>query len=366
MTQAQTLGDSGIFTLDKSGNTSQYLSVVTFSNACNDGGPVFIQILSLVDQAAGYVSLTAAVIDCTTASFTGSGPWAAIAAADGFPPHTETFNIFCGKNLVFALGTAAGRQVLLPAWKNPDSTESSHVHPVIGANKKSRHAHGPARGARQHVLLATSNPATYSAFYSGAKVQQVVRIGPSAVLRSLLTAYSSTRRSSFDSNGAPPLRGYHKPWVFFHIAASKFSGFTSGFCCSATYPFRAKAQGRLSPNSHLIWVAANSSHLFYQDSISVIPRRKANTRNLRERHPAGCAPEETSYCAPRGHHWQILLCYRTVRLFSRSIRSGVPQMVKADRRHCKGFRWPRSLCMCSQEFKGTWLCGIREQYQNIE
>ncbi|KAJ7479610.1 hypothetical protein FB451DRAFT_1171710 [Mycena latifolia] len=82
---AITLGGAGIFTLEKTGNTTNYLSVAAFSNACNDGGPVFLEILSPKDQNAPYVSLTAGVQDCTTAGFMGGHPWAALAAADGFP-----------------------------------------------------------------------------------------------------------------------------------------------------------------------------------------------------------------------------------------------------------------------------------------
>jgi hypothetical protein len=45
------------------------------------------RILNPIDSGAGYISLVAGVTDCTgpTAAFTGSAPWAAIAAADGNP-----------------------------------------------------------------------------------------------------------------------------------------------------------------------------------------------------------------------------------------------------------------------------------------
>ncbi|KAJ7576995.1 hypothetical protein C8J56DRAFT_1114477 [Mycena floridula] len=171
---SRTLGGAGIFTLDKSGSPSNYLSVVTFTNACNDGGPVFIQILSPVDPAAGYVSLIAGVTNCADAAFTGPAPWAAIAASDGFPhgvyptpgPTRTTLqgsygrlNIFCGEPMTFAQGTAVGRAVLLPQWKDPNSTVHSAL-PVVQDSTFGR-------------LLATPNPASYSAFYSGAAIQQV-------------------------------------------------------------------------------------------------------------------------------------------------------------------------------------------------
>ncbi|KAJ7729287.1 hypothetical protein B0H14DRAFT_3169239 [Mycena olivaceomarginata] len=72
--KAISLGGVGIFTLDKTGNTTNYLSVQTFSNTCNDGGPVFIQISSPKDPNVPYVSLVAGVTDCSTAAFSGPSP----------------------------------------------------------------------------------------------------------------------------------------------------------------------------------------------------------------------------------------------------------------------------------------------------
>ncbi|KAJ7262362.1 hypothetical protein C8J57DRAFT_1334814, partial [Mycena rebaudengoi] len=167
-----------VVTLSRTGDRSKYLSVATFSNACNDGGPVYIEILNPIDSGARYISLVAGVTDCTTAAFTGSAPWAAIAAADGNPHNIDIQTVvrwripvpwntkttlqggygnlktFCGENMVFALGNAFGRQVLLPAWSMLTGL------PVVPDNTFNR-------------LLATPNPATYSAFYSGASVQQV-------------------------------------------------------------------------------------------------------------------------------------------------------------------------------------------------
>ncbi|KAJ7623823.1 hypothetical protein B0H17DRAFT_1219064 [Mycena rosella] len=171
---ARTLGGSGIFTLSKNGSTSEYLAVVAFSNICGDGGPVFIQILSPVDPAAGYVSLTVGNSNCPAASFTGTAPWAPIAAADGFPhgqfptpgpTRTTLFggygnlNTFCGENMVFALGTAVNREVLLPTWKDPNSSLHTAL-PVVQDSTFNR-------------LLATPDPLTYSISNSGATVQQV-------------------------------------------------------------------------------------------------------------------------------------------------------------------------------------------------
>ncbi|KAJ7839777.1 hypothetical protein B0H13DRAFT_1911024 [Mycena leptocephala] len=130
------LGSSGIFTLDKTGIASNYLPIVTYQNACNDGGPVFIQILSPVDPNANYVALISGIQPCTAAAFTGPTSWSAIAASDGFPHGAFTtpgttrttlqgsygnLNTFCGEVMTFALGSAFGRQVLLPQWRDPNS-----------------------------------------------------------------------------------------------------------------------------------------------------------------------------------------------------------------------------------------------------
>ncbi|KAF8205308.1 hypothetical protein K438DRAFT_1964385 [Mycena galopus ATCC 62051] len=168
------LGGAGIFTLDKTGNTTNYLSVVTYTNSCGDGGPVFIQIVSPVDASADYVSLVAGVTNCPSAAFMGPAPWAAISAADGYPhgqyttPGTtrttlqggyNNLKTFCGECMTFALGTFHTLQVLLPQWRNPDSTVLTSL-PVVQDSTFDR-------------LLATPNVQAYSQFYSNAAVQQV-------------------------------------------------------------------------------------------------------------------------------------------------------------------------------------------------
>ncbi|KAK7044396.1 hypothetical protein R3P38DRAFT_3258541 [Favolaschia claudopus] len=186
-----TLGGAGIFSLDKTGNTTNYLSVVTYTNTCGGGGPVFIEIASPVDPAANYVSLVAGVTDCSAAAFSGSAPWAAIAAADGFPhgqyttPGTtrttlqggyHNLNTFCGECMTFALGTAVGRQVLLPQWKDPNSSKplSTKLAKDVNGLPTDVHANLPVvQDSTFGRLLATPNVQAYSNFYSNAAVQQV-------------------------------------------------------------------------------------------------------------------------------------------------------------------------------------------------
>ncbi|KAJ7797000.1 hypothetical protein B0H13DRAFT_1934353 [Mycena leptocephala] len=93
------LGSSGIFTWTKPGS-----------------------ILSPVDPNANYVALISGIQPCTAAAFTGPTSWSAIAASDGFPHGSYgNLNTFCGEVMTFALGSAFGRQVLLPQWRDPNS-----------------------------------------------------------------------------------------------------------------------------------------------------------------------------------------------------------------------------------------------------
>ncbi|KAJ7870441.1 hypothetical protein B0H13DRAFT_2061750, partial [Mycena leptocephala] len=160
---ARNLGFEGIFTLDRSGDTSNYLAVVTWSTRCNDGGPVSIQILSPGDPNAGYISLRPA--------FTGPGASLVMVASDGFPhgayptpaPTETTFGggygnlqTDCGESMIFALGTDIGRQVLLPAW----SESNFHTDiPLLFDITRS-------------YLVAAADPGAYAAAQSAA-VQQV-------------------------------------------------------------------------------------------------------------------------------------------------------------------------------------------------
>ncbi|KAF8162197.1 hypothetical protein K438DRAFT_1858958 [Mycena galopus ATCC 62051] len=154
----------GAFTLDTSGNPSNYLPVVVFSTRCNDGGPVWIEILSPVNPVVGYVSLICGTTLCNECAFTGSSnPFVAISAADGNPVgpfptpgftqdtygldydnlHTE-----CGENQVWVLGSAVGRQVLVPSWRDPSGTLHSNLLVLLDETRNS--------------LVVAANATTYS------------------------------------------------------------------------------------------------------------------------------------------------------------------------------------------------------------
>ncbi|KAF7358790.1 hypothetical protein MSAN_01218300 [Mycena sanguinolenta] len=130
---------TGTFTLDTSGDPSNYLPVVVFSTRCNDGGPVWIEILSPVNPVVGYVSLICGTTQCSSVcAFTGSAnPYVAMTPADGnplgqFPTPGLTQDTYggayddlhthCGENQVWVIGSGVGRQVLVPSWKDPSGT----------------------------------------------------------------------------------------------------------------------------------------------------------------------------------------------------------------------------------------------------
>ncbi|KAJ7049942.1 hypothetical protein C8F01DRAFT_1378070 [Mycena amicta] len=174
---ARNLGGGGILTLEKSTNATNYLPIATFSDVCNDGGPVFIQILSPSDLNAGFVDLVAGVASCANAVFAGAvGPWAALVAADGFaqgqfptPAPTRStlqgaygqLSTFCGESMVYALESQFGRPVLSPAWKDPNG----RLWPSLAV----------AIDNTRNWLLATSDLNAYAAV-SGSSVQQVVGV----------------------------------------------------------------------------------------------------------------------------------------------------------------------------------------------
>ncbi|KAJ7768103.1 hypothetical protein DFH07DRAFT_769317 [Mycena maculata] len=160
--------------LDTSGNTSNYLAVLIFSTACNDGGPVYIQILSPGDPNAGYVSLVSGTTECNEVFLIGANPFLALVAADGFPhgaypmpaPTESTFaggygdlTTDCGENQIFALGSAIKHQVLLPGWTDPNGAFHAAVPIMFDTTS--------------NILLAAPDPATYSAV-TGQNVVQVV------------------------------------------------------------------------------------------------------------------------------------------------------------------------------------------------
>ncbi|KAJ6484771.1 hypothetical protein C8R45DRAFT_931216 [Mycena sanguinolenta] len=125
----------GVFTLDTSGDPSNYLGVIVFST----------RIISPANPTAGYVSLICGTTLCSECTFTGFNPFVAMTAADGnplgpFPTPGLSQNAFaggygslqtgCGESQVWVLGGAVGRQVLVPSWRDPSGSESGPELPV--------------------------------------------------------------------------------------------------------------------------------------------------------------------------------------------------------------------------------------------
>ncbi|KAF7358797.1 hypothetical protein MSAN_01219000 [Mycena sanguinolenta] len=165
---------NGVFTLDTSGDPSNYLPVVVFSTRCNDGGPVWIEILSPVNPIAGYVSLICGTTQCSECTFTGAtNPFVAMTAADGnplgpFPTPGFTQSTFasgygnlqtdCGENQVWVLENGVGRQVLVPTWRDPSGTLHSNLLVLLDETR--------------NQLVVAANAATYSTG-SSATVRQL-------------------------------------------------------------------------------------------------------------------------------------------------------------------------------------------------
>ncbi|KAJ7769774.1 hypothetical protein B0H14DRAFT_3509359 [Mycena olivaceomarginata] len=155
-----TLGGAGIFTLDKTGNTTNYLSVKTFSNTCKEGGPVFIQISGSKDPNVPYVSLVAGVTDCSTAAFSGLPLGLLLRRRTDFLGGYNNLKTSCGECMTFALGNAVGRQVLLSFSFSGDPNSNVYTAlPVVQGSTFTR-------------LLVTPDVQAYSNF-SGAVVQQL-------------------------------------------------------------------------------------------------------------------------------------------------------------------------------------------------
>ncbi|KAJ7476378.1 hypothetical protein B0H11DRAFT_2235132 [Mycena galericulata] len=137
---ARTLGSQGIFTLDKTGDRSNYLAVIGFTNSTNEGDVVLLQILSPVDPNVPFVSIVVGTTDCNgTPIPNGNAAWAAeIVPADGFPrgpfplpADTRTTLLggygnlvtLCGEPMAFAIRSDFGSSILAPVWTDQGGSE---------------------------------------------------------------------------------------------------------------------------------------------------------------------------------------------------------------------------------------------------
>ncbi|KAJ7628748.1 hypothetical protein FB45DRAFT_919159 [Roridomyces roridus] len=132
---ARALGSQGIFTLDTTGVSANYLGVIGITNDTNTGTAVLLQIISPVDANVPFVGIVAGFNNVTCF---GSQPipsesgWAAqIIPTDGSPrgPFPEpgdtkstllgdygTLSVFCGEPMAFTIRSNLGMNTLIPIW----------------------------------------------------------------------------------------------------------------------------------------------------------------------------------------------------------------------------------------------------------
>ncbi|KAJ7819675.1 hypothetical protein B0H13DRAFT_2378192 [Mycena leptocephala] len=134
--------ESGVFTLDRTGNPLNYLAVIAFTNSTSEGDAALLQILNPGNPDVPFVSLFVGLPDCNTAAFSNfANPAAILAPSDGFPHGAlptpsmgrTTFtggygNLFswCAEPMAFLIRSAFGRDVLLPVW-NATTILSSYL-----------------------------------------------------------------------------------------------------------------------------------------------------------------------------------------------------------------------------------------------
>ncbi|KAJ6607158.1 hypothetical protein B0H10DRAFT_2228168 [Mycena sp. CBHHK59/15] len=137
---AKTLGSQGIFTLDTTGDRSNYLAVIRFTNSTNEGDVVLLQILSPVDPNVPYVSIVVGAANCNDVPIpNGNAAWSAeILPGDGFPrgqfplpADTRTTLLggygdlatFRGEPMAFAIRSDFGGNLLPPVWTDQGGSE---------------------------------------------------------------------------------------------------------------------------------------------------------------------------------------------------------------------------------------------------
>ncbi|KAJ6529855.1 hypothetical protein B0H19DRAFT_1082962 [Mycena capillaripes] len=143
-TSGTLIGAVGIFTLDKTGDRSNYLSVIGFTNSTNEGDVVLLQILSPIDPNVPYVSIVVGGTNCNSLPIpNGNVAWGAqIVPSDGFPrgpfplPSDMRTTLlggygnlatFCGEPMAFAIRSNFGRDTLAPVWTDQGGTQHSLI-----------------------------------------------------------------------------------------------------------------------------------------------------------------------------------------------------------------------------------------------
>ncbi|KAJ7091788.1 hypothetical protein C8R44DRAFT_816786 [Mycena epipterygia] len=175
---ARTLGSQGIFTLEKTGDRSNYLAVIGFTNSTNEGDVVLLQILSPVDPNVPYVSIVVGATNCNDVPIpNGNAAWGAeIVPTDGFPRgafplpgDTRTTLLggygnlvtLCGEPMAFAIRSDFGRDILAPVWTDQGGTQ--HSLTIVHDITNNRLAVSPNLVA---YAAGSSNPTVEEVFFA--------------------------------------------------------------------------------------------------------------------------------------------------------------------------------------------------------
>ncbi|KAJ7026841.1 hypothetical protein C8F04DRAFT_1399761 [Mycena alexandri] len=175
---ARTLGSQGIFTLEKTGDRSNYLAVVGLTNSTNEGDVVLLQILSPIDPTVPYVSIVVGGTSCNSLPIPdGNTAWGAeIVPSDGFPrgpfplPADTRSTLlggygnlatFCGEPMAFGVRSNFGRDTLAPVWTDQGGTQ--HSLTIIHDITNNRLAVSPNLVA---YAAGSSNPVVEEVFFA--------------------------------------------------------------------------------------------------------------------------------------------------------------------------------------------------------
>ncbi|KAJ7756366.1 hypothetical protein B0H14DRAFT_2977737 [Mycena olivaceomarginata] len=169
----------GAFTLDRTGNPSNYLAVIAYTNSTSEGDAALLQILNPGDPNVPFVSLVVGVLDCNTAAFPNFvNPLGNPRSVRWVPPRRAPHS-WLGSNYVhwrvrgiffrgaanrwpFWFRNAFGRDVLAPVW--------------------SQHSLFMVQDLTHNYLAATPDPDIYASSNGGVVVEEVVSLVGSLIL----------------------------------------------------------------------------------------------------------------------------------------------------------------------------------------
>ncbi|KAJ7628749.1 hypothetical protein FB45DRAFT_919164 [Roridomyces roridus] len=142
----RTLENSGIFTLDVTGNTANYLGVMGTTNSTSSGDAIVLQIISPVNPTVPFVALVSTTTDCFNVPNpidNGDAPWVAfVTPSDGsprgpfplpadtrttFPVGYSQLATFCGEPMAWTTRSDFGLEILVPIWTDQNGNQHSLI-----------------------------------------------------------------------------------------------------------------------------------------------------------------------------------------------------------------------------------------------